>query len=169
MERSDVPCHFIFDPGSSDRQSWSLRFDPSSQRPTRAGLRVWTRSPTRSFVRILDTVDFGDVLPIKKQVASTRQDKIQFREVDGAKTSARVSVVLLTHVLVGLLTQVFAISTLVDISALQSNPLMYPLGDHSMRLPYFFGRAHHQKQRYLSSGRLSPHVYKGRKRTAPEL
>jgi hypothetical protein len=54
-------------------------------------------------------LDFGNDFPAETRVASTRQDKIQLSEDDGARASARVSVTLLTHVLVGLLPAVFAI------------------------------------------------------------
>lgn len=71
----------------------------------------------------------------RTRVTSTRQDKIQLNQVDSTKTSARVNVTLLTHVLVGLLTALFAIFTSVlTFSTLASNPLMYSLGDRSVWL-----------------------------------
>lgn len=84
----------------------------------------------------------GNDFPIETRVASTRQDKTQLNENDSAKTSVRVSVMLLTHVLVGPLTPVFTTFIPVDISVLQSDPLMRSLGDRSSVIRSC--QAHHQ-------------------------
>lgn len=56
---------------------------------------------------------------------------MQLSEVTRTKTSARVSVTLLRHVLVGLLIALFAILvSVLAFSALVSNPLMCSLGDY---------------------------------------
>lgn len=69
----------------------------------------------------------------RTRVTSTRQDKIQLNQVASTKTSARVNVTLLTHVLVGLLTALFAIFvSVLAFSALVSNSSMYSLGDRSL-------------------------------------
>ena len=76
----------------------------------------------------------------KKPVASTRQDKIQLSEVASAKTSARVSVTLLAHVLLGLLIALFVISIFMSVlvfSELLSKSLMCLLGDRPALLPQF--------------------------------
>jgi len=56
---------------------------------------------------------------------------MQLSEVTSTKVTARVSVTLLPHVLVGLLIALFAIHVLA-FSALVSNPLMCSLDDRSV-------------------------------------
>lgn len=123
------------------QRSSIMTSDPSRQLSMwagpRSGLSLSISWLTRErFARGFRTpMGSGDDFTVKTRVASTRQDKIQLNEDDSAKTSVRVSVILLTHVLVGPLTPAFTAFIPVDIRTLQSVPLMCSLGDRSILLP----------------------------------